>query len=88
MTDHTHNPDARGVTPQGIFVTRDYLIHTIAVLESRSDIVWKIEANTASKYQLLDSELKYGSVGSERRLSWAVRSIFCFAVTAWRVVCG
>lgn len=56
--------------------------------ESRSDIVWKIEANTASKYQLLDSELKYGSAGSERRLSWAVLSVFCFAVTAWCVVCG
>lgn len=31
MPDHTQNLDARGVSLQGIFVTRDHLIHTIAL---------------------------------------------------------
>lgn len=74
MTNHTHNLDARGVTPQRIFVTRDYLIHTIAMWNQ--ELRWfGISKQTAMQIPL-DSELKYVSVGSERLLSWHIWAIF------------
>lgn len=46
MTDRTHNLDARGVTPPAYFCAQGLFDPHNSGAESRTDMVWKIQANS------------------------------------------